>query len=87
MRKQDLVPGEGFLVQQYRVLAGMEGAAGAACHPPGLCAERALLLLFTVKLLLRDTLMKYKCETCFRRAEPGDEQRVCAGGSSQPFPS
>lgn len=29
--------------------------------------------------------MKYKCETCFKRTEPGDEQRVCAGSSMQPF--
>lgn len=29
--------------------------------------------------------MKYKCETCFKRAEPGDERRLCAGGSTQPF--
>lgn len=63
------MPGEGFPVQQYGALAGMEEAAG-------LCAERALLLPFTVKLLLRDMLMKYKCETCFKRAEPRDEQRL-----------
>ena len=31
--------------------------------------------------------MKYKCETCFKRAEPRDERRVCAGGSTQPFTS
>lgn len=50
-------------------LAGVEEAAG-------LCAEHALLLHFTVKLLLRDTLMKYKCETCFKWAEPRDEQQL-----------
>lgn len=63
------MPGEGFPVQQYRTLAGMEEAAG-------LCAKRALLLPFTVTLLLRDTLMKYKCETCFKQAEPRDEQQL-----------
>lgn len=29
--------------------------------------------------------MKYKCQTCFKQAEPGDERRVCTGGSTQPF--
>lgn len=55
--------------------SGWDGGGCWGC-PPGLCAERALLLLFTLKLLLRDTLMKYKCETRFTLAEPGDEQRV-----------
>lgn len=31
--------------------------------------------------------MKYKCETCFKWAEPGDEWWVCAGSSTQPFTS
>lgn len=73
MRKQDSVPGGSFLVQQCGVLAGMWEAAGATCHLPGFCA---LLLLFAVKLLLRDTLMKYKCKTCFKWEEPRDEQQV-----------
>lgn len=75
MRKQDSAPAESFLVQQCGVLAGMPEAAGATCHPPGFCAVCALLL-FTVKLLLRDTLMKYKCKTCFKWEEPRDEQQV-----------
>lgn len=70
------MPGEGFIVQQYGVLAGIEEVAGAMHHPAGFCAARALLLLFTVKLLLGDTLMKYKCKTCFKWAEPRNEQQV-----------
>lgn len=57
-------------------MAEIEEAAGAMCHPPGFCAARALLLLFAVKLLLGDTLMKYKCKTCFKWAEPRNEQQV-----------
>lgn len=57
---------------------------GATCRPRGLCAWSVNYFFFLLKtVLLRDVFMKYKCETCFKRAERGDERRVCAGGSTQ----